>query len=247
MRHARIRPVEMATIFPAGPAPDTPARAALSALIEAHRFDRPVGSLMKLQGEETTAVYIVLEGWLLASKSLADGQRQIIDAVLPGGILEPASADTDISDIEVEALTDVVIAVIPRDDWRRACDEHAELAELVDLTKRATMSRMAERMLRLGKGTAENTVTYALCEMCLRSNEHGLVRNESFHIPMTQQQLGDFCGLSAVHICRTLRRLERHEVLTVTDHMDVKVHDTQKLAEMAEIDIEALKKALLLA
>jgi CRP-like cAMP-binding protein len=109
----------------------------------------------------------------------------------------------------------------------------------------AARSRISERMLRLGKAPAETTIAYTLCELCLRSSKRGLVEGAEFHIPMTQQQLGDLCGLSAVHICRTLRRLERKGVLSVTDHMDIVVHDMETMAGIAEIDPEALRQAII--
>jgi CRP-like cAMP-binding protein len=109
----------------------------------------------------------------------------------------------------------------------------------------AAISRMTERMLRLGKGTAESIIAFALCELWLRTTQQGLFDGGAFHIPMTQQQLGDLCGLSAVHICRTLRRLERANVLTVTNHMDIVVHDVDRLAAIAEIDAEALRKEII--
>jgi len=221
------------------------AQVTLCALTTAHRRDHPAGTILKLEGEDTGSIFLVLSGWLLASKSLAEGQRQIIDIILPGGILDPASANPGISALEIETLTDVELAAIPRVRWRQACDEHRELAEMNLQVIDAAMSRRAERMMRLGKAPAETIITFALCELCLRSTDHGLVEDREFHIPMTQQQLGDFCGLSAVHICRTLRRLQRNEVLSVTDHMDIVVHDLDAMATLAEIDIDALREEII--
>lgn len=227
------------------PAPGTAAHAALRELIGSNCVERGAGSLLKLEGEENRAIYFVLTGWLLASKTMADGNRQIFDVILPGGILEPASADPDMSALEVEALTDVTMALIPRQNWRRACSEHADLSNLAHQSASAAISRVSERMLRIGKGTAETVLAYAFCELCLRSADHGLVEETSFHIPMNQQQLGDFCGQSAVHVCRTLRRFERKGILDVTDHMDVVVHDVDALARAAQIDLDSLRQEII--
>ena len=107
------------------------------------------------------------------------------------------------------------------------------------------MTRMSERMLRLGKGDAESIIAFALCELCLRSTGLSLREVEEFHIPMTQQQLGDLCGLSSVHICRTLRRMARNGILNVRNHMDVTIHDVDTLAEIAEIDPDELRKEIM--
>lgn len=226
---------------------DSEANTALCAMVAAYRRDYSAGSLLKLAGEEASSVFMMLSGWLLTSKSLADGHRQIIDVVLPGGILHPLSADLTTSAIDVETLTDSSIALIPFRDWRSACDTHPELAVLNQKVTAAASARVSERVLRLGKAPAEAMIGFVLCELCLRSSARGLIHGSEFHIPMTQQQLGDLCGLSAVHICRTLRRLERNGVLSVTDHMSIVIHDMDAMARIADIDIGALQKEIIAA
>ncbi|MFA8385677.1 MAG: Crp/Fnr family transcriptional regulator [Pelagibaca sp.] len=220
------------------------ARTALQALADEHAFSRPVGHITKFQGDDATVIYLVKSGWLLASKSLEDGQRQIIDIVLAGQFFDPGSADSNVSAFEIQALTDIEVAVIPRDTWERAAQDNAELHRLFNSDLRSAMSRISERMLRLGKGTAENIIAYTLFELCLRSTCKDMVEGATFHIPMTQQQLGDFCGLSAVHICRTLRRFSRIGLLDVTDHMNIVVHDLTSLAEIAEVDPISLRQEI---
>ena len=221
------------------------AKATLGGLITAHRRESPAGSVLILEGEETSSIFLVLSGWLLATKSLADGQRQIIDIILPGGILEPACADRGRSAVEIQTLTDVTLAAIPRKRWRGACDRHPDIDEMTHRVIGAAMSRMSARMIRLGKAPAETVIAFALCELCLRSTARALADGTQFHIPMTQQQLGDFCGLSAVHVCRTLRRLARNDVLSVKDHMNIVIHDMDAMARIAEIDVEALRAEII--
>jgi len=220
---------------------------ALGALLEAHRLDRARGAVMKLEGEETGSVYFVISGWLAVSKSLHEGQRQIVDIVLPGEFLDPGSANARTSAVEIESLSQVAVAVLAREDWARLLQGYPELRRRFDRDTAAAVSRMSERMLRLGKGATESRIAYALCELCLRVSELGLVRDSAFHIPMTQQQLGDLAGLSAVHVCRTLRRFSRHGVIKVADHMDIRILDLDALAEIAEIDPAALQNEIITA
>lgn len=221
------------------------ARAALSTLVDVYTRDYPAGSILKLEGEQTSYIFVVVSGWLLTSKTLSDGHCQVIDVIVPGGILDTVSANLTTSALDVETLTDSSIALIPRRNWRRACEMHPELVELNHKVTGAALARISERVLRLGKAPAETMIAYVLCELCLRSSARGLVDGTKFHIPMTQQRLGDLCGLSAVHICRTLRRLGRNDVLSVTDHMDIVIHDMDAMARIADIDIETLRDAII--
>ncbi len=214
-------------------------------LIDAYRFDRPAGFTVKLEGEATATVYYLVSGWLVLSKSTANGHRQIVDVVLPGGILDPVSADACTSIVEIEPLTDVSFAAVPREDWHRMLSENPSITREIDIINRAAIARMFERMLRLGKGSAESIIAFAIYELHLRSTVLGMTDGYRLRIPMTQQQLGDFCGLSAVHVCRTLRRLKRHGVLEVTDHMDIRIRDIDALTEIAGIDPDALRQEII--
>lgn len=206
---------------------------------------QPAGKLLRLEGGEGAAtVHVVLSGWVSLSKSTRDGDRQILDILLPGSVIDPGAADDGTSHVQVEALTPATVAVVPVRAWERLLGAHPEIRAKVDRLLHAALSRMSERMLRLGRGSAESRLAYALIELCLRVSAHEGGDCGAFHIPMTQKQLGDFVGLSPVHVCRTLRRMERHGILSATDHMDVVIHDIDRLVEIAEVDLPALRKEI---
>jgi len=226
--------------------PERPAHCATAfgALIDTHRFERKAGTILKLEGEAANGLYVLVSGWLVVAKSLVDGSRQIVDVVLSGECLDPASADLGSSAVEVQALTDVSFAAIARHDWQRMLRDRPEIARASDRSSRAAMSRISGRMLRLGKGSAESIMAFALCELFLRSTSCGLTEGRAYHLPMTQQQLGDFCGLSAVHVCRTLRRFRREGILDVPAHMRIVIRDLNALAAIAEIEPGALRRQI---
>lgn len=220
--------------------PRTDAAAELHSLIESHRFKRSAGTVVKIEGDTCDVVYFPLSGWLAISKSTQDGQRQMIDILLPGDMMDPNSADRCTSPVQIEALTNVTYAAVPQPEFLRLCQARPRILDAAVRNVGAAFTRLSERMLRLGKGTAQSVIAFALCELCLRSSAAGLKNGVGFHIPMTQQQLGEFCGLSAVHVCRTLRRLERNGVVDITDHMDIAVHDVDALSQLAGVDPEHL-------
>lgn len=214
--------------------------AALSRVLGRYMRTRRATETLKLEGDSVPSVFFLVEGWLAVSKSLQDGHRQIIDLLLPGDVLDPGSADANASVVQIEALADTRFAAIPVDVWARLLDDEPDIRHVLDTALRAAVARMSERMLRLGKGSAESRVAYALIELCLRLDAVGATGPGGFHVPLTQQQLGDFTGLSAVHICRTLRRMARREIVAVEDHMDILIRDMHALAEIAGIDPEGL-------
>lgn len=208
------------------------------------QYVRPVskGATLTLEGAPWDAMICVVDGWLSLSKSLDTGHVQIIDFAMQGDIVGPASADGVTSAVTVEALTDGTAAIIPPAVWHCLQTQLPGLASLVQATEAAIRARRAERALRLGKGSAEMRVAHALLEFGVRLNAPF---GQVYHIPMTQQTLGDFLGLSSVHICRTTRRLARSGILEVTDHMDIRVLQPAELAKIAGTDPEALRREIL--
>ncbi|MFL5240029.1 MAG: helix-turn-helix domain-containing protein [Rhizomicrobium sp.] len=52
-------------------------------------------------------------------------------------------------------------------------------------------------------------MAHVFCELAARLEVVGLLENNQFRLPFTQQNLADACGLSAVHINRTVQDLRR--------------------------------------
>lgn len=200
------------------------------------------GSNLVLEGDECNVVFYVTRGWLAQSKALADGRCQIIDFAFAGDFICPGAADGITSAVTIEALTDGWLAAIPCSNWKRMIRGQPDLHHVFRRIEAAKHARGAERMLRLGNGTAEMRIAYALLELRLRLAPADDAEFSEFHIPLTQQKLGDFVGLSSVHVCRTLRRMARNGILEAKNHMDIRVFDLQSLAGLACVDPKALKR-----
>ncbi|WP_292286018.1 Crp/Fnr family transcriptional regulator [Marivita sp.] len=199
------------------------------------------GTILKSEGEESHSRMYVAGGWLAASKSLEDGEQQIIEFILPGETYDPTATDGKTSFLQIEALCDAVIVSIDKTSWAQLLRQDPELRKSERQREIAAQARQSERMLRLGRASAETRIAYVLIELCIRVSRQGTGFDSEFHVPFGQQQLGDFTGLSSVHVCRTLRRLNRAGVIRTGDHMDILIKDQHALAELAQVDIAALR------
>ena len=201
-------------------------------------------SVLKFEGDSHSAIFCVLDGWLSLSKSLEDGQTQIIDFALPGDIVDVAGADGATCALSVKAITGATVAVVPVAAWNELMERSPEAHSFDAKMAAAARARISERMLRLGKGSAEKRVAYALLELCTRLHASDPAVTNSFHIPLRQQQLGDFLGLSSVHVCRTLRRLVGQNIISMKDHMDIKIIDIALLSKIADVDPGSLSQKI---
>lgn len=206
-------------------------------------FDK--GNYLLLEGEQYDVVFVVISGWLTQSKSLADGETQIIDFAMKGDVVDPASADRSTSSITIEALTEGTVAAVPFESWEKLMRESSGFRHLAQCIEAANTTRRAERMLRLGKGTAETRLAYAILELCVRLHSPCKTNDPVIHLPMTQQILGDFTGLSSVHVCRTFRRMIRAGILGINNHIDIRVYNPDALAELAGISHDDLRNEII--
>lgn len=189
---------------------------------------------------------LILEGWAALSKMLPGGETQTIDVLLPGDFALIGALYASVAACSVDALSDVRYINIRRTQIN---GDGPDMAELRDLTAAGivhTQARTAELLLRLGRGSAASRVAYALLEFFVRLEIIGLTDGTRFSFPMTQRELGEFTGLSNVHVCRTLRRFERAGVLSHPSPSDIALDDMDALCAEAGIDMDLFRQEILL-
>ena len=209
----------------------------------AHRYR--ISQLIQSDADLTGSLFVILEGWVSLSKSLPNGQTQIIDFGLPGDLFDLTSADGVTAVIGLEAITDTTIAVLPREYWSALHQTSAEFAKILEFEAAAIRSRIAERMLRLGRGSAEERLAYAFLELGIRSGAMVGNKPRCFSLPLTQQQIGDFMGLTSVHVCRTMRRLVRDELITSEGHININVINVPAIENLAGITVDTLEQEIM--
>lgn len=202
------------------------------------------GTEITFEGEEVPTVTWVLEGWVGLPKTLEDGREHLIDIVLPGDVIAPVSSDGLTAAFGLRALTRVDVAAVPRAVFDEARCHSLALRNIVDSLEAAARARRAERLLRIGQGSARERVAYALIELFVRLNAIGQADRLTYHLPLRQRQLGEFTGLSGVHVCRTLRALTQLGALEAADHR-IRIANPALLARIGKVDIARLCEEIL--
>lgn len=192
-----------------------------------------VGADLVSQGGRLADVVTVLEGWLLLYELLEDGRRQILHVAVPGDALVPPPAATALP-YGIQAATAAVVCVTPaREAYRLAETDPAIADRLLTLASRATLLAY-EHMTALGRRTARERVALLLVELYCRCRMV-MPPGRATRVPLTQAELGDALGLTAVHVNRTLRRL-RQERLVDYEAGVLRILDPDRLAVVAALD-----------
>ena len=185
-------------------------------------------------GETNEGVQIVCEGWAARFLQLPNGRRQILSVIMPGDLISASAIFERQFGFSVQAVTRVRHAVFPFAEVRgRLHDDPALLDTWLQLA--AAEHRDADRRLvDLGQRTALERIASLIFQVMLRSEERGDAADGEFMLPMSQQQMADFTGLTPVHTCRVLSALRKTGVCDV-GHGLVKILDRAELQRIAEI------------
>lgn len=208
---------------------------AFLAELESNVAHQPARADLQQQGERCGDVRVMRKGWAIRHKALPDGRRQVVNFVLPGDIIGIYCNLFETADHSVTTLTSVEVASFAPERVVEMFRQHPRLAAALAWSGAKEEAIVAERLLSLGRRTALERTAHLIVEMLRRLSQVGLVENERFTLPVTQEILADALGLSIVHINRTLRRLRSSGLIEVSGQK-ITVSDMQRLAAIGQFD-----------
>ena len=190
------------------------------------------GTTLLLQGMDGADLYTILSGWAFRYKMLPDGRRQILNYALPADVIGLQGSVLDEMQHSVEALTDMVLCVFPRNQLWTLYSKHPSLA--FDVTWLAAREEriLGENLLSVGRRTALERTAYLLLHLFTRAERAGLAKNNKIQFPFTQQHVADTLGLSLVHTNKTLKRLASSKAIRWKDRT-FEILDREALADIA--------------
>jgi len=209
-------------------------RAALLALphtLKTIEANRPIVR----EGDRTSFSCVLLSGFVIRQKTVADGARQIFSIHLAGDIVDLQNAVLRIADNTAQALTRCEVAFIPREAIRRIAMERPAIGESLWYDTLVDGSIFREWIANVGRRDARTRVAHLLCEFALRMQAAGLSGQDSYELPMTQEQLADCTGLTPVHVNRMLMILSEDGLITRSKR-SVKINNWYNLATAGDFD-----------
>ena len=184
------------------------------------------------EGDEPRSVNLVLEGWACRYKQLPDGRRQIVSFFIPGDLCDSNVFILKEMDHSVGAITQTRIAEISQPDFQAMMDESPRITQALWWHELVNASVQREWTTNIGQRTAFERIAHLLCEMFVRLRSVGLTDGDSCDFPLTQVDLADATGLTAVHVNRTLQELRRDGLITL-EHRRLTIPDLDRLQDVA--------------
>lgn len=150
---------------------------------------------------------MLVSGLAYRHKVSAEGLRQIVSIYIPGEFYSLQQLHLATADSNVQTLTRCEVVMISHEALRRLAAERFSVAQALFATTIVELSMSREWMLNIGRRDARTRIAHLLCEFAFRLDKHSLPAGQAYELPMTQEQLADALGLTAVHVNRTLKVL----------------------------------------
>lgn len=194
----------------------------------------PAGKTIVEAGAWDDAVYLVKSGWACEYRTLAKDGCQIVSLLLPGdfcGLRMGAPAPRPCG---LSAVTACDIASVPRPELLRSLAADPSLAAKAWAAALRQHLLLVDRLVSLGRRTALERMAHLLCELVVRRSNAPLATDPTWwELPLSQAELSDVLGLSAVHVNRVLQTL-RGRRLIETRRGRYKVLDMSGLFAVAD-------------
>ncbi|MDZ4690287.1 Crp/Fnr family transcriptional regulator [Terricaulis sp.] len=187
------------------------------------------------QGEDPVESCLLIDGFVCRYKTLSRGQRQILSFHFPGEIPDLQSLRLKLMDHSLGALVASRVAFIAHEAIDALVRQSPGVQRALWKATLVDASIFREWLAGVGRRSAYERTAHLFCEMFVRMKLLGLAPAKSFHLPITQHDIADALGLSAVHVNRTLQDLRR-DGLIATRGRYFSVEDWTRLRAVADFD-----------
>ena len=196
--------------------------------------ERPVrrNAILVRENDASNELYILRSGMMMSYVILADGSRQILRFLFPGDMLAVSSLLYARSPETIAALADSVVCPFERSALARLATGHPRLSAAIMVLDQMERVALTDRLAGLGRTSAKARVASVLIEIRNRLRRLDPAIADRFPLGLTQEEIGDATGLTAVHVNRMLRQLEE-EGLIARDMGRVTFRDERRLARAA--------------
>jgi CRP-like cAMP-binding protein len=186
-------------------------------------------------GERPSSCCLVASGFLIRSKTVADGKRQIFAFHQPGDLPDLHSLFLHVLDHELSTLDDCMLGFIPHGALRELVGQRPAIAAALWRDTLIDAAMFREWICNVGQRPGISRLAHLILEIYTRLKSGDATNRGSFRFPATQEILGEAIGMSTVHVNRILQELKANGLLQVS-HGEVTILDEQRLRRVADFD-----------
>lgn len=190
-------------------------------------------------GTRIQTLFILQSGWACTVRDTCEGERQIIELLLPGDIIGLREFTFRRHGSEARMISEGSVSAFSHQHIVDLVAASTSLAVALFATIGRQEALLTERMLVTLHRSARVQVSHFVLETYLRLSKIQPVDPGRMPFPVSQRLLGQILGLSPVHVNRTLTALERDGVLE-KHRAHIVIHDPRRLRAEADFDDDYL-------
>lgn len=187
------------------------------------------------EGDEPANCCLVVDGFLRRYSTLSNGVGQTLSLHIGGDIPDLQGLHLKTMDHSLASIGTSKVALITHRDMLEVLRKAPRLGALFwrESLVDAAIARTWVKVI--GGHDAFGKFAHLMCELYARMDAVGLTDGNSCPLPLSQVQLGEALGTSAVHINRTMKRLRADGLM---EHKKGRLHilDWDRLSEAADFD-----------
>jgi CRP/FNR family transcriptional regulator len=177
--------------------------------------------------EPSDNIYLVKEGRIKLLRANVVGREIILDILGPGEIFgELALVDEEHRSHSAEAIDDVLVCIIKREDFEGILQRHPEMAlrvlKLIGLRRRELEMRLEDLVFQPLAGRLALALLW-------QAQRHGVTETDgSIRIPLTQSDLANLIGASREAVSEQLKEMKLLGLIK-TSYRNIKLTDQRGL------------------
>lgn len=170
---------------------------------------RRKGDVFQREGDEVAGFHLHTSGWIASSITLPSGKRLVQKIHLPGDMLGTPSMVLVHAADTLTAVTHATTAYVPYERFAKLYTQAPRVAALFTVAVQMERLSLMDTLAVQGTASAREQLARLLLDLHARLIPLGLVRDDGFELPLTQELVGDLLGLTNVHVNRILRSFEK--------------------------------------
>ncbi len=194
-----------------------------------------IGGYIVREDDRIEHCCVLLEGIAIRHKVTNGGNRQIVSIQIPGDFVDLQNSLLDIADHSVQTLTKAHVALIPVTAIETLIAQRPAVGRALWRDTLIDAAIFREWIVNIGRRDASSRIAHLLCELALRLDLAGMAKDHCYKMPLTQEQLADAVGLTPIHVNRTLRDLERQQLIK-REKRTICIVDWPALAELGDFN-----------
>jgi CRP-like cAMP-binding protein len=195
----------------------------------------PAETLVVRDGERATNCCLIADGFCARSKTIASGKRQMLSLHIPGEIPDLMSLFLRVMDHDLSTLTPATLGFISHETLQKLHRRRPVVAELFWRDTLIDAAMFREWIVNVGQRPAPARLVHVMIELRERLRIIGRIDGNNFEMPLTQEQIGDALGITAVHANRVIKQL-REDGIVELHRGRVTVLDERRFLELADFD-----------